>query len=203
MLGETTGARGGGPGLLERTVADLVGQPVDFYVRVNFDGFRQVIDRIGGVDVDVPRAIDDPTYPDHAYGYDPLYIPAGRVHMDGELALKYARTRHPDNDYGRARRQQQLIRAIAGRLQDPRQWPALIPRLPGLIWALPQAVDTDLSPLQMIGMGIMLARASEDGRQLVVDGSLGREATDAVYGWVLIPDVPRVRAAVAETLGAE
>jgi anionic cell wall polymer biosynthesis LytR-Cps2A-Psr (LCP) family protein len=121
--------------------------------------------------------------------------------MDGDLALKYARTRHADNDYGRARRQQQLIRAVAARFQDPAHWPALAPRLPGLIWTLPRALDTDLSPLQMIGLGIALARGDDNSHQLVVDGSLGREATDAVHGWVLIPDVPRVRAAVAETLG--
>jgi anionic cell wall polymer biosynthesis LytR-Cps2A-Psr (LCP) family protein len=57
----------------------------------------------------VPYDIVDPEYPDMDYGYDPLYIPAGLQHFDGETALKYARTRHADSDFNRAYRQQQIL----------------------------------------------------------------------------------------------
>jgi LCP family protein required for cell wall assembly len=84
------------------TIQYNLGVRVDYYVLVEFDAFITLVDEIGGIDINVPYEIYDPEYPDMNYGYDPLYIPAGFQHMDGELALKYARTRHGDNDFERA-----------------------------------------------------------------------------------------------------
>ena len=61
----------------------MIGYPIDYYVRMNFDGFRQIIDLAGGVDITVAKDIKDDLYPDENYGYDPLFIPAGRQHMNG------------------------------------------------------------------------------------------------------------------------
>ena len=101
VLGYLNNYPGGGPTMLKDTVAAFLGYPIDFYIRVNFDGFREIVDLVGGVDIHVPRPINDPQFPDENYGYDPLHIPAGIVHMDGSLALKFARTRHADSDYAR------------------------------------------------------------------------------------------------------
>jgi polyisoprenyl-teichoic acid--peptidoglycan teichoic acid transferase len=67
--------------------------------------------------VDVPRAILDAEYPTEDNGYMRLYIPAGLQRMDGTTALRYARTRHADNDFGRAQRQQQVMQAVLDELK--------------------------------------------------------------------------------------
>ncbi len=199
VLGELYKYPGGGPALARATVASFIGQPIDYYVRVNFEGFRQIIDQLGGIDVDVPKAINDPLYPNDTYGYDPLYIPAGRIHMDGSLALKYARTRHQDSDYGRARRQQQVVLAIKQKLSRPDQLALLLPRLPGLMLTLAKSVQTDMPLEQMLSLAGELSQVqAANPVQVVVDDAMGLDSNDATWGFVLIPDMQKVHAAVAE-----
>lgn len=202
VIGEIRDYPGGGPALLRDTVVDLIGYPIDYYVRMNFDGFRQIIDLIGGIDIEVAREIRDDKYPDENYGYDPLYIPAGLQHMDGALALKYARVRHIDTDYQRARRQQQVILAVKDKLTQPGQLASLLPRLPGLALAMANSVQTDMP----VERAIMLARAVgqmdlQDPNRAVVDNTMGQAALDPVKGYVLIPDLKKVRAAAAAVFG--
>jgi LCP family protein required for cell wall assembly len=198
VLGEINKFPGGGPGLLRDTISEFLGYPVDYYVRLNFDGFRQIVDLIGGIDIDVPKEIRDDTYPDEHYGFDPLYIPAGRQHMDGALALKYARTRHVDSDYGRARRQQQVIVAIKDKVTQPGQLAALLPRLPGLMLALANSVQTDMPMDKVISLTRMIDRVDlNNPTRVVVDGSMGATTTDPTYGYILVPDMNKVRVAAA------
>ena len=99
VYGEVSRLQGGGPELLRQTISEMFGLPIDYYARVNFTGFQQLIDLAGGIDINVPVTIRDDLYPDISYGYDPLYISAGWQHMDGAMTLKYVRTRHADSDY--------------------------------------------------------------------------------------------------------
>jgi LCP family protein required for cell wall assembly len=99
VVGDLNKFPGGGPALAKKTVQYNLGEPIHYYVRVNFLAFQKLIDLIGGVDIYVEQEINDPTYPDMNYGYDPLHIPAGWQHLDGALALKYARTRHASSDF--------------------------------------------------------------------------------------------------------
>jgi LCP family protein required for cell wall assembly len=196
-FGEVKDYPGGGPALAKQTVSDLIGYPVHYYVRVNFDGFREIIDLVGGVYIDVPRDLSDPTYPDENYGYDPLFIPAGRQLMDGTLALKYARTRHVDNDFERGRRQQQVILALRDKVLSQDMLPTLIRNLPALVRSLSQSIQTDV-PLDRL---ITLA---EIGRQVdfnqveqaVIDCSLGECTYSEAGAWILIPDRNKIRAVV-------
>jgi LCP family protein required for cell wall assembly len=112
VFGALNGGELGGAQLAMDTVRRNLGIQVDHYLLVDFDAVMRIVDDVGGVMVDVPFVINDPTYPDMNYGYDPLYINQGLQRMDGELALKYMRTRHGDNDFARARRQQQLLFAF-------------------------------------------------------------------------------------------
>ena len=105
----------------------------------------------------MPYEINDLKFPDMNYGYDPLYIPAGYQHMDGQLALKYARTRHTDNDFGRAARQQQVIMAARDKalglgVVD------LLSRAPDLYRRVEEGIRTDLSLEQIV----QLARTASD-----------------------------------------
>lgn len=82
-------------------------------VKVDFIAFVRAVDTIGGVDIDVPYDIEDLEYPNETYGFEPFIIRAGPRHLDGETALKYARSRHTTSDFGRSARQQQLLGAMA------------------------------------------------------------------------------------------
>ena len=103
FLGETSS---NGPEVARQTVAQVLGIPIDHDVVINFDGFRRMIDALNGINLYVPDAIDEPLFPDKSYGTYRLLIPEGYQHMDGELALAYARTRHGNSDIYRAQRQQ-------------------------------------------------------------------------------------------------
>ncbi len=109
-IGEEQELPGGGPALLKRKVGDILGLDVHYFVRVDFEGFRQVIDSMGGIEVDVEEPLYDPYYP-LGHGYQVVDIPAGQTHMDGELALKYARSRETTSDFDRSRRQQEVLLA--------------------------------------------------------------------------------------------
>jgi LCP family protein required for cell wall assembly len=202
VLGEVYKYPGGGPALARATVASFIGHPIDYYVRVNFDGFRQIIDQMGGIDIDVPKAINDPLFPDDNYGYDPLYIPAGHIHMDGTLALKYARTRHADSDYGRARRQQLVVLAVKQKLSQPGQLAPLLPRLPGLMLTLAKSLQTNMPLDKLLSLAGELNQMDvAKPVQVVVDDAMGLNSSDATWGFVLIPDMQKVKLAVASVYG--
>jgi LCP family protein required for cell wall assembly len=202
VYGEVRNYPGGGPAMLRDTISDLIGYPIDYYVRINFDGFREIIDLIGGVDIQVARDIRDDEYPDENYGFDPLYIPAGLQHMDGALALKYARVRHIDTDYQRAARQQQVMVAVKDKVTQPGQLAALLPRLPGLMLAMANSLQTDMP----VEKGIMLARALgqmdlSNPTRAVIDNTMGVTSLDPTWGSSLTPDMDKLKAAAAAVFG--
>ena len=155
------GARGNNPAagaaLSMQTVTYNLGVPIDHYILVDFNAVTQTVDALGGIDVNVPFDIYDPTYPDMYYGYDPLYIPAGQQHLSGELALKYARTRHVDNDFGRAQRQQQVVLAVRDRMLSLGVG-ELLRQAPFLYQQVSESVRTDLSLDQIL----RLAKSASD-----------------------------------------
>ncbi len=151
FLGDAYNYPGGGPALAVETVKQELGIPVDYYIRFNFDSFEKVVDAIGGVDICVAETIDDPLYPAFDnYGYDPLHIDKGCQHMDGALALKYARTRHTGTDFDRAKRQQQVILAVRDKVIKQNLLPQLAAQAPTLLDELQKSVRTNLSLDQMI-----------------------------------------------------
>jgi polyisoprenyl-teichoic acid--peptidoglycan teichoic acid transferase len=138
----------GGMALAAQTVERLLllperGQHVDAIAQINFDGFAKVIDVLGGVDINVPALIVDDEYPTPDFGITRIEFQPGLQHMDGATALIYARTRHADSDFGRAERQQQVLRAIAAELRARgllgQAWLA-----PGMLGGLEGAVTTTL-----------------------------------------------------------
>ncbi|HXF63988.1 MAG TPA: LCP family protein, partial [Caldilineaceae bacterium] len=82
-LGETYGYAGGGAQLAKDTVSSFIGQPVQYYARVNFQGFVELIDLIGGIDVVVPATIHDEQFPTDDYGVTTFHLEAGAQHLDG------------------------------------------------------------------------------------------------------------------------
>lgn len=110
-LGDLT-EPGSGPLFAMQAVQYNLGIRINDYIMVDFQTFIGFIDRIGGIDVDVPRDIHDATYPDMYYGYDPVHITKGLQHFDGNTALKFARSRHDSDDTDRAKRQQIVLFAV-------------------------------------------------------------------------------------------
>lgn len=104
---------GSGADLMKDTVSEILDLPIHYYVKMDFDGFKKIINEVDGVDIDVPSAISDPYYPaEDMIGYDPFYIEAGAQHMNGSTALKYARSRETTSDFDRSARQQQILIAL-------------------------------------------------------------------------------------------
>lgn len=103
--------------LAAETLSDIVEKitslDINYYVILNFDGFTQVIDALGGINIMNERDIYDPRYPGPNYSYEVFELKKGFHHLDGSTALKYARERHndPEGDFGRAKRQQQILEA--------------------------------------------------------------------------------------------
>jgi polyisoprenyl-teichoic acid--peptidoglycan teichoic acid transferase len=196
--GEAVGYPGGGAALLEDTITELLGYPIDQYVIVNFEGFKQIIDLIGGVDITVPYEIYDDKYPDDNYGYlPPVHFLPGKQHMDGDTALKYARTRHADNDYARAGRQQQVIMAIKDKITQQGQLGSLLPRLPGLAVGMANSVQTDIPVDKAITLARIMDKMDLNNiARVVVNQKMGTVIqNDPTLGYTLVPDLPKVRAA--------
>jgi anionic cell wall polymer biosynthesis LytR-Cps2A-Psr (LCP) family protein len=132
------------------TIQYNLGIYIDTYVLFDFEAFTAVIDALGGIEVDVPNFIHDPTFPDMDFGYDPFTMTPGKHVFDGRTALKYARTRHSDNDYLRGQRQLQVVTAVRERLMTPGVLPGLIPQVPALMDELRSNVYTDITPDEML-----------------------------------------------------
>ncbi|GIV77859.1 MAG: hypothetical protein KatS3mg050_2253 [Litorilinea sp.] len=198
-IGELQGYQGGGAQLVKNTVSSFIGQPVQYYVMVNFQGFVELIDLIGGVDVMVPKTIHDEEFPTDDYGVETFHLDAGLQHLDGATALKYVRTRHVDDDYGRARRQQDVIRAVVDKVMRSDMLPTLLARLPKLLYTMRNSIDTDIPmPMQLELANYIKDVSLNEVRQLVLDNRFGEETYSAEGAWILRPDRAKVRAALAD-----
>ncbi len=137
---------GGGVALLEQTILYNLGIPIHGWARVDFQGFKNIVDLVGGVDVPVTCAMQDwrltdPTLdPQNADNWQLYTVPTGVQHMDGDLALWYARSRERSSDYDRSRRQHQVLRAIFQKALNLQ----MVTKVPQLYAQYVQIVDTDL-----------------------------------------------------------
>ncbi len=103
---------------LAKEIGSMFGIDIHGVVKINFSGFEQGVDLLGGIDIDVPETIVDTEYPGPNYTYKTFRITKGLQHLDGATALQYARSRHTTSDFSRSGRQQEIIRAIGKKLQD-------------------------------------------------------------------------------------
>ena len=163
-LDEISGAETNGPSTpllngLAHTVATIendFGIPISAYAWVGLQGFINVINTLGGVDVDVLHPIVDDAYPKDLdpngdpYAYQRLYIPAGPQHLDGEQALDYVRSRHSDllGDFGRSARQQSVLVALKKKLNSN----AILNNLDALANDLKDSVITSLTIPQVLAL---------------------------------------------------
>jgi polyisoprenyl-teichoic acid--peptidoglycan teichoic acid transferase len=147
-LGEYHEVPGGGPALAAQTIEANFDLPIHYFVSVDFTGFRKIVDTIGGVIIDVRAPVKDDQYPTETYGLTREYFPTGLQMMDGETALRFARTRHGDNDIARGERQQQMLMAIRQQAIHL----GLITRADDLIRDLGDTIRTDLNFNQLLAL---------------------------------------------------
>jgi len=103
--------------ILAKAVENVVDVPIHYYVKIDFKAFKKIIDAVGGITVTVKNEINDPFYPDKKLeGYEPFHLLAGRQDLDGEIALKYARSRKSTSDFDRSARQQEVLKALREKL---------------------------------------------------------------------------------------
>lgn len=159
----------GGPQLVAQTIQANFGIQIDNFARVDFSGFEQVVDAVGGVVIDVERPVKDDEYPTEDYGVMRLFIPPGPVLMDGRTALMYARSRHSESDFGRSKRQQRVLLALRERASAMN----IVPKVPSLLNIAQKAIATDLNAGDMVSLGRLgLEIQRERMKTLVVDENL-------------------------------
>jgi LCP family protein required for cell wall assembly len=150
VWGYTNDYPGDGPALVKRTIETNFGIPIDYYIMVDFRAFVEIVDTLGGIDVNVPKELHDTKYPDpkpgDPYAYKTIHFDAGWQHMDGIRALEYARSRMSTSDFDRAKRQQQILVAIRDKALNLN----LLPKLPTLSRTMADKVRTDMTMDEML-----------------------------------------------------
>jgi len=195
---------GGGPGLLKDTILYNLGIQVDRVALVDFDGFISIIDILGGVDVPVAcgytdwKIIDPRKDPEDEDNWRLYTLEAGVVHMDGDLAFWYARSRKKSSDFDRSRRQQEVLRALysqALRLNT-------LAKAPELYDQVSTSLVMDLDLEYLLGL---LPYAMKGDRVQVRSTYINK---DVLISWrtpggaaVLLPDTEKLSALVASALG--
>ncbi len=191
-----------GPTLAMQTVQYNFGIRVHNFVAMDFQAVTDLVDVLGGIDIEVPYDIADYQYPDMNFGYDPLILRAGLQHLDGQTALKFARTRHGDNDFERARRQQMVIYALRDRVLDGNMLPTLVVQSPSLFAALADNVYTGLSLDQIIQIAFTLKDVPGDQiRNAVVDNRFTSPYTTPDGAQVLVPRREALAQLLSDTFG--
>ena len=186
---------------LKSIMGELYDLKIRYFVEVNFNGFKKVIDSVGGVTVNVQVPVSDDAFPGLTGRTQRLYIPSGLQHMDGEQALRYARSRHTSTDFDRGARQQRVLLSLRQQA-DPQ---ALVPKLPELVAALKTTVRTDI-PVDQLGQLLGLASQVDTAniRSYVFAPPLYSQDTCAdARGCVVIPNINRIKQAVKNAFSAD
>lgn len=154
--GISAGYPGGGASLLKDTIQYNLGIRIDHTALVDFDGFRKIVDTLGGVDVPVSCAytdwkLIDPSYNPNIEANWYLYtVNPGVIRMDGDLALWYARSRQKSSDFDRGRRQQEVLRAVFTQALQT----GTLARIPELYNNVKDSVETDLGLADLLQLAL-------------------------------------------------
>lgn len=191
----------GGVGTLKATVGELLGAPIHYFAAVNLLGFKQAIDAVGGVDITVERAVNDPTYIDEFGQQTGFFIEPGTYHMDGHTALAFVRSRKGigDSDFTRADRQQQVLAALREELTAGN----LVVALPGLLDAVKNTITTDVPASRLSAIAQVVQDADMSALERVVLQPPEYMTVDpaSAAGYILIPDLEAIRSLGARLLG--
>ena len=203
QLGISSGYPGGGPGLLKDTILHNLGIRIDHTAMVDFSGFSQILDTLGGVDVPVSCAYTDWRLIDPSF--DPfnennwhLYTTGpGMIHMDGDLALWYARSRQKSSDFDRGRRQQEVLRALFTQALQA----GTLARIPDLYNDLQSTVETDLGLTDLLQLAVYAPKMTNaDIRSYYIRPPLVSSWITDGGAYVLLPNEAELQQMLTEAL---
>ncbi len=183
----------GGAQASAQAAADLLGVPIHYYVKTNIEGLKNLVDLVGGVEIDIEK---DMRYVDRRGG---LYIDLkkGYRHLDGDKALQYVRFRHDKlGDITRMQRQHKFLRALARRVTAPENWT----RLPQSIDEILANVETNLSAREILALVRLAKDIPEDSVQTAILPGIPSTIGGVSY---YLPDADEIPAVVAEMLRFE
>ena len=189
-LGEDYDLPGGGAQLAMDTVESLLGVPIDFYARVEFDAFKRIIDEIGGIEITVTQ----PMLLDWMGNGNKFTIEPGTYVMPGSYALAYARTRdanYGEGDISRGNRQMEVIAAIRDRALNLNNLPSLIAKAPSIYNEISAGVQTNMSLDQAIQLAYMLVKIPRENMHTYnIDYTCAspENTVDGIYILRVIPD---------------
>ena len=186
---------------LKAILGHLYGLDIKYYVEVNFDGFKKVVDALGGVTINVQVPVADDNYPRAAGSRERLFVPAGVQHMTGAEALAYARSRKSTSDFDRSARQQRVIVSLRRQL-DVGQ---VIRNINPLADAIGQSLRTDI-PRELIPqlLGLSERIDTRSIRSVIFTPPFyQQEFLTSPRGYIIVPRVERIRAAVAEAFNVD
>lgn len=193
----------GGVATLKQAVGTLLGIQIHYFAAINLLGFKEAVDSIGGVDLDVARAIVDPTYADEHNHRTGFFLSRGLKHMNGHTALGFVRSRHGagDSDFTRADRQQQLLTAMRAKLTAGN----LLTALPGLLDAVKHTILTDVPSDQIPQLAQVVQDADIGNLQRIVlqPPEYYQVSASSATGYILIPRLNVIRDEVQRLLGGE
>lgn len=194
---------GGGAGLLKDTILYNLGIQIDQVAMVDFNGFRRIVDTIGGIQLPVFcsytdwRMIDPSLDPELEESWQQYTVEPGIVKMDGDLALWYARSRKMSDDFDRGRRQQEVIRAI---LQQGIK-AGLITKIPQLYNDLSSSFTTDIGVLELVKLApIALNLSNANIRSYYIAGEYVTDWVTDQGAYILLPNTDLIHQLVLEAM---
>jgi LCP family protein required for cell wall assembly len=198
-----TAYENGGVGTAELTVEQVLGIPIEYYALVDYAAFVKLVDDVGGIDVNVPYAIDDSCYPNaDMTACTSFHLAAGPQHLDGQTALMFARERHAftSQDIQRESDQQLTLLALKAALLQPKN----LLQLPAIIGDLEHLVQTNLpySDLPTLANEVLHLPPGSITTTVLALGTDVSPYTTSGGAEVLLPNQAAVRQAVAATFPA-
>jgi len=192
-LGEAYGYPGGGPGILMETAGNLLNIGIDYYIQVDFEAFVVLVDAVDGVIVDVPERIL--VWKNAEMNSGMKVLEPGLHKITGDVALGYVRMRNTsEGDFGRNKRQQEVLVSLQDKLFSRDILPTLLPRLPGLYRDLASNVETNLSLSQLISLAWKVRDI--DPRTIstrVINQPLVEAGINDQGQYVLYPEIDQIR----------
>ncbi|MCC6500501.1 MAG: LCP family protein [Anaerolineales bacterium] len=203
QLGKSTGYPGSGAGLLKDTIQYNLGIRIDHTALVDFNGFSKIVNTLGGVDVPVVcpytdwRLIDPSYNPEIEANWFLHTVNPGVIHMDGDLALWYARSRQKSSDFDRGRRQQEVLRALFVQALQT----GTLTRIPELYNDLKDSVETDLGLGDLLQLSVYAPKMSNaDIRSFYIRPPIVNSWITSGGAYVLSPDQVLLQQMLAEAL---
>lgn len=138
---------GNSPDLIQKKVEEISGLSINHYIVVDLQVIKELIDKMGGVNILVQKDIYDINYPGPNHSFQTFEIKAGWRYFDGETALKYIRSRYSTSDFDRMERQQQVVEATKNKLSSLKIWN--VKEIFGIGQSLSSRVKTDLNPWEI------------------------------------------------------